>query len=120
MHDIAGDAHCPKCHCAMSEVVGTSSVFGRFAQSRRCRFCGHTFRVTLAQEKPMQQAAKAAAFDHDPNTPVTYHSEPVRCECPYCQAKNPTVTKTVQREDGVTIRYHKCAACTRTFKSAEA
>jgi transposase-like protein len=116
--DQLDDPACPKCHCQNNELVRTTVAFGMHTQRWRCGFCGHGFPVTLAKDQPMQ-AAKAAAFDHDPSAPVAYHSEAVRCTCPYCQARNPPVTRTMPKVNGVVTRYHDCA-CGRTFKSQEA
>lgn len=121
MSDDEPDNRCPKCSCALSDVVGLTMAFGKAVQRRRCNFCSHIFRGTAAtvKDQPMQ-AAKAAAFDHDPSAPVAYHSEAVRCTCPFCQAKNPPVTRTLPEHDGIIVRYHKCTSCSRTFPSQEA
>ncbi len=113
------DNRCPRCKCSLSDVVGNAMSFGKAVQRLRCSFCSHTFRggAAVSKDQPMQ-LAKAAAFDHDPSAPVVYHGDAVRCVCPYCQARNPPVTKTVPK-DGGTTRYHKCTSCERTFRSEE-
>ena len=40
--------------------------------------------------------------------------------CPFCNSKDTRTTKTMPpAADGTTIRYHKCGACGKNFKSHE-
>lgn len=111
------DRSCPKCACCRSTQTGVTNFFGTTVEKRRCDFCRHQFRVTQPKD-PSMQTAKAAAYDHDASAAVAYHSEAVRCSCPYCQSRNPPVTKTMPAVDGLLVRYHKCG-CGRTFHSEE-
>lgn len=115
------DRRCPECECVRTTLTRVTVFFGSNVEVRHCDFCHHRFRVTIVKPKdPAMQSAKAAAYEHDPDAPVAYHSEAVRCCCPFCQARNPPVQRTMKPDAGRVVRYHQCAACQRSFRSEEA
>ena len=49
---------------------------------------------------------------------VTYNRK-VGAACPNCGRKKASVVRSMDWEDDVRIRYHKCRFCQNTFKSVE-
>lgn len=118
MPDTEIDRRCPKCACQRTTQLSLTMMFGATSENRVCDFCRHKFRVTRPKDKTML-AVKAAIFDHNPDGAVLYHSEAVRCACPYCHRSDPPIYCTKPAVDGVVVRHHKCTGCARTFKSEE-
>ncbi len=108
VEEINGPA-CHKCGCKHSTLESTGTWFGNTVETRRCRYCQTSFKHNVVAVAPV------AANDITDDIP--YVSDVVHCRCPFCQAKNPRVTKTVPK-GLATVRYHLCA-CEKSFSTVE-
>lgn len=119
LEKITGPA-CKRCGCQQSEEVGQKEWFGALLSYRRCRNCLLTWATPLPQinDTALDVPPPSAGSPRQEHGVVQYEANPVRCRCPKCQADNPPVKKTIPRDGGGAVRYHKCG-CGHTFKSME-
>jgi len=105
MMDKTTGPECPRCGCEDSDRTGSASSWAGPRSRFTCNHCGHRFTAADPEDAVVPEPAEDAI------RPVIFHV----IRCPYCQSMKTQVTSTRRP-----IRWHRCGACGKPFKSVEA
>jgi len=126
--------NCPNCYCRMSSVVWRGKRLGRELAQRKCGRCATLWYERVAAPPPPVDAVEIGTGDWpEPDPPPSARPAPPAIDaaaagvaygrtcCPACGSRATSVrsTRRAKTRDGVSIRWHKCKDCGRSFKSTE-